>query len=206
MADERTARPVSGEIMTEAADAALRSRPAADDVLDADYEIVPGMDAGQMADKAPAVDNAVSGMDMLRRAMPAQRIRGARGGPIFWSVGIAFAAAAFWVSGGHALVRQPAFNAGQMAGALTIAGVRSRVENTGSRPVLFVDGEAINGSASDVPFPALEIHVTANDGQTARYNLGTLGHSLVAKGRLAFSSRLEMPKNGVKTVSVTFAE
>ena len=29
---------------------------------------------------------------------------------------------AFWMSGGHALVRQPAFNSGQMAGALTLVG------------------------------------------------------------------------------------
>lgn len=206
MADERTARRVFGEIMTGPADAASQPRPVPRDVLDADYEIVAdGVDAGQMIAGKPIAGEA-PGMDMLRKAAPAPRAGRARGGPIFWSAGIAFATLAFWMSGGHALVSRPVLNAGQQAGALSIAGVRSRVGNAGSRPVLFVDGEAVNGGASSASFPALEIHVTANDGRTTRYNLGTLADSLAANAKLTFSSRLEVPKSGVKTVSVSFAE
>ena len=56
------------------------------------------------------------------------------------------------------------------------------------------------------PLPPLEIRVTGNDGRTTRYTLGTSGRPLAPGERFAFSSRLEVPKNGVKTVSVTFAE
>ena len=80
---------------------------------------------------------------------PQRRKRRSRGGPVFWIVGLGLAAGAFWVSGGHALVRQAPF-AGQAApaqsivNALHIVDVTSRVEDHGGRPVLFVDGEAVN--------------------------------------------------------------
>ena len=54
--------------------------------------------------------------------------------------------------------------------------------------------------------PELEIVVTGNDGLTTRYRLGTSGRPLAPGETFGFSSRLEAPKNGVKTVSVTFAE
>ena len=54
--------------------------------------------------------------------------------------------------------------------------------------------------------PALEIRVTGNDGRITRYRLGTAARPLAPGETFAFSSRLDVPKNGVKTVSVTFAE
>ena len=130
-----------------------------------------------------------------------------RGGPIFWIVGIGLAAAAFWVSGGHALVRSAPFLGTQAPRRRSrISGVTSRVDASGPQPVLFVDGEAANDGAAAETLPPLDILVTGNDGRITRYRLGTSGRPMAPGERFAFSSRLDVPKNGVKTVSVTFGE
>ena len=54
--------------------------------------------------------------------------------------------------------------------------------------------------------PSLGIAVTGNDGRITRYRLGTSGRPIAPGETFAFSSRLDVPKNGVKTVSVTFGE
>lgn len=213
MADERTARPVSGEIMTDrpaiaAADRIMRD-PAAD-IVDADYVVV-SRPAPPVESVSPPprliVTPPIEGMDMLRKPeAPAERPPAARGGPIFWIAGIGGALAAFWVSGGHALMRQAPFLAEAQASALTISGVTSRVDVSGANPVLFVDGEAANDGAGPATMPPLEIRVTGNDGRLTRYTLGTSGHSLASGERFGFASRLDVPKNGVRTVLVTFAE
>ena len=92
------------------------------------------------------------------------------------------------------------------ASALTISGVTSRVDATGMRPVLFVDGEAANDGAAAATLPPLQIRVTDNDGRITRYTLGTSDRWLSPGERFGFASRLDVPRNGVKTVSVTFAE
>jgi hypothetical protein len=216
MAEGRTARPVSGEIMTGASAEAALAWPVHDaaDVVDADYELVspprrastePQTGHAAFAPAAPLVD----GMEMLwrdREKAPSSWMT-TRGGPVFWVFGLGLAAAAFWVSGGHALVRQTSFlNAAQAAPGFTISGVSSRIDTIGSRPVLLVDGAASNSGNMAAPLPPLEIHVTGADGQVARYKLGTADKPLAPGGRFAFSSRLEVPKNGVKTVTVAFGE
>lgn len=213
MADERTARPVSGEIMTDppaiaVADRIVR-RPAAD-IIDADYVVLPPPAPSVESDSPlprPIVTPSIEGMDMLRKPEPpAERPPAARGGPIFWIAGIGAALAAFWVSGGHALVRQAPFLSVAQASALTISGVTSHVDASGANPVLFVDGEAANDGIGPATLPPLEIRVTGNDGRTTRYTLGTSGHSLASGERFGFASRLDVPKNGVRTVLVTFAQ
>ncbi len=69
-----------------------------------------------------------------------------------------------------------------------------------------MDGEAANDGAGTLPLPPLEIRVTGEDGRVTRYTLGTAGRALAPGERFAFSSRLDLPKNGVRTVSVAFAE
>jgi hypothetical protein len=101
----------------------------------------------------------------------------------------------------------PFFTVGQPGGAVfSISGVTSRVDVSSVKPLLFVDGEAANDGAGTLPLPPLEIRVTGEDGRITRYTLGTAGHPLAPGERFAFSSRLDLPKNGVKTVSVAFAE
>ncbi|TGT45819.1 hypothetical protein [Mesorhizobium sp. M8A.F.Ca.ET.165.01.1.1] len=213
MAEERTARPVSGEIMTEPPAIAMADRivrgPVAD-IVDADYVVV-SRPASPVENVSPLprliVTPPIDGMDMLRKPeAPAERRPASRGGPIFWIAGIGAALAAFWVSGGHALVRQAPLLAGAQASALTISGVTSHVDVSGANPVLFVDGEAANDGTSPATLPPLEIRVTGNDGRTTRYTLGTSGHSLASGERFGFASRLDVPKNGVRTVLVTFAK
>ncbi|RUW98517.1 MAG: hypothetical protein EOS71_19135 [Mesorhizobium sp.] len=213
MAEERTARPVSGEIMTEPPAIAMADRivrgPVAD-IVDADYVVV-SRPVSTVENVSPLprliVTPPIDGMDMLRKPeAPAERRPASRGGPIFWIAGIGAALAAFWVSGGHALVRQAPLLAGAQASALTISGVTSRVDVSGANPVLFVDGEAANDGTSPATLPPLEIRVTGNDGRTTRYTLGTSGHSLASGERFGFASRLDVPKNGVRTVLVTFAK
>ena len=115
--------------------------------------------------------------------------------------------AAFWVSGGHTLVRGIPFAATEAPrSALRISGVTSRVDSSGARPILLIDGEAANDGTSTEHLPALEIAVTGNDGLITRYRLGTSGRPLSPGDTFAFSSRLDVPKNGVKTVSVAFVD
>jgi hypothetical protein len=89
--------------------------------------------------------------------------------------------------------------------ALIISTVTSRVDRTGERALLFVDGEAGNDGAAAASLPPLEISVTGNDGSITRYRLGTSGRELAPGERFAFSSRVDVPRSGVKTVSVAFA-
>ncbi len=210
MAEQRTARPVSGEIMT-GTSVAPELRPLATDIVDADYEVLPRLVPRVEALSSPVRGMAtpsIEGMEMLRKPEAATvRPPASRGGPIFWIAGVGAALAAFWVSGGHALVRQtPFWTVEQPAGAvLSIAGVTSHVDASGSTPVLFVDGEAVNDGAEAGPLPPLEIRVTGNDSRITRYTLGTSNRSLAPGERFGFSSRLDVPRNGVKAVSVTFA-
>ncbi|RWC44698.1 MAG: hypothetical protein EOS55_20570 [Mesorhizobium sp.] len=213
MADDRTARPVSGEIMTDpaaiaAADRSMRGSTV--DIVDADYVVMPRLvPALESVSPLPRsiVTPSIEGMDMLRKPeTPAERLPASRGGPIFWIAGIGAALAAFWVSGGHALVRQSPFLSGAQASSLSISGVTSRIDASGPNPALFVDGEATNDGAKPVQLPPLEIRVTGNDGRTIRYTLGTSGRALASGERFGFASRLDVPKNGVRAVSVTFAQ
>ncbi|RWC93010.1 MAG: hypothetical protein EOS32_23830 [Mesorhizobium sp.] len=212
MAEQRTARPVSGEIMTGlGTSAAQEARAPVIDVVDADYEVLPRPSARPEAPPAPpsraTSTAAIEGMGMLRKPEAvAERRPASRGGPLFWIAGVGAAFAAFWVSGGHALVRQSPFWAvAQPAAALSISGITSRIDASGPKPVLFVDGEAANDGAQAVQMPPLEIRVTGKDSQIIRYTLGTSGRSLAPGERFGFSSRLDVPRNGVKAVSVTFA-
>lgn len=74
------------------------------------------------------------------------------------------------------------------------------------REMLFVDGEAFNRGADAARLPPIDIRVTGGDGRLTVYNLGTGEQVLAPGGRYTFSSRLEAPKEGVKTVLVAFRE
>ena len=211
MADERTARPVSGEIMTGTATNAAPERVTfgAADIVDADYVVLPRVaihpEPGAPPPQIPSTPS-IQGMGMLRKPEAAPW-RSSRGGPVFWIAGVGIALVSFWVSGGHALVRQGSFRvAAEPASALTISGVTSRIDVSGLKPVLFVDGEAANDGAGPETLPPLEIRVTDNNSNIIRYRLGTSNRSLRPGERFGFSSRLDVPKDGVKTVSVIFAD
>jgi len=198
-------RPVSGEIM-----AGVAVRPATarepSDFRDVEYETV------ERARSAPPADfpeqKPAEGMDFLRAGAKAIDDGSRRGGPLFWVFGLALVALAFWVSGGHALVRQHmlALPSAGPEKPLHIGEVKSRVERHSGRDVLFVDGRAENHGGEALKLPAIEIAVTANDGATTRYFLGTRRAELAPGDRYSFSSRLEAPTNGVKMVSVSFQE
>jgi len=202
--------------MTDPIDVAAGQAPASDDIvsgdiIDAEYITLPLQPQRGLKPQNPPSSIALAvapmaGMDMLRQLRETATPRKpARGGPLFWAAGIGLAVAAFWVSGGHALVRGSPFLAAPHS-ALRISGVTSRVDATGARPILLVDGGAANDGASIDYLPSLGIVVTGNDGLTTRYRLGTSGRPIAPGETFAFSSRLDVPKNGVKTVSVTFAE
>ncbi|TPI73060.1 hypothetical protein FJ423_26310 [Mesorhizobium sp. B2-8-9] len=208
MADERTARPVSGEIMTGTATNAAPERAIFDaaNIVDADYVVLPRL-ASAPAAPPPQIPPtpSIEGMGMLRKP-DAPPLRSSRGGPMFWIAGIGIALVSFWVSGGHALVRQsPFWTTAAPASALTISGVTSRIDASGLKPVLFVDGEAANDGMRSETLPPLEIRVTDNNSNIIRYRLGTSNRSLGPGERFGFSSRLDVPKDGVRTVSVIFA-
>ena len=206
MTDENMARPFSGEIMAGGPRASPpRPSPAAD-VIDAEYVTVdPAGTARQQAAPSPA-GAASPGMDILRGG-EAERSRRERGGPLFWAGGLFIVAAAFWVSGGHALMARPQPAAPVLRTAempLRIARVESRIERQGASAFLLVDGEVANDGAVRAALAGLEISVAGKDGRTTRYFLGTSERVLAPGERFAFSSRLDAPKDGVESVTVDF--
>lgn len=224
MADDTKPRAVSGEIMAGPAQSSATGRESAriepsDDIVDADYISVPPassadsqrINASLPADGAPAAigsSNApAAGLEMLRRQDASQPSGPVRGGPLFWTTGIALVIASFWVSGGHALVRELTSVGTQASqSALRISGVTSRIDASGARQLLLVDGEVANDGNATEHLPALEISVIGNDSVVTRYRLGTSGRPLSAGETFAFSSRLDAPKSGVKTVTVSFSD
>lgn len=195
------ARPVSGEIMTGPGGA----RPErATDFTDAEFETVDRQRESAQEAAEPVRHAPADGMEMLRAAPPA---RPRRGGPVFWLCGLAIVAATFWGSGGHALVGTSAIQpVRQKAAGLEIGAVRSRVEQSSDRAILFIDGAVTNKGPDGLAVPALSIAVTRNDGVTTRYLLGTSDTMLQPGEEFAFSSRLPAPEPGVKSVAVTFSQ
>lgn len=201
--DDR-ARPVSGEIMSGGAPQGSGPWPQGD-VDDAHYETVsPRARGGGAQPRFSTAEPAATGMDFLKTAAATGRGR-QRGGPLFWMVSAVLVALAFWFSGGHAFFTGGAPTAPRTL-PLHIADVASRVETHGGRDVLYVDGSAENRGGRALALPPIEIAVTANDGGITRYRLESRGTEVEPGGRHAFSSRLEAPDSGVRTVAVAFAE
>lgn len=209
----RKARPVSGEIMSGSMSGsqprAPRPQPGGD-VSDAQYETVsPAADAPQARFAAAGTASDASGpagMDFLKDKAPAAPQGARRGGVLFWATGLLAVALAFWVSGGHALFGGAPADVAPAKTPLHIADVKSRVETREGRGVLFVDGQAENHGATPLSLPPIEITVAANDGGVTRYRLPGRDTELKPGDRYSFSSRLEAPAAGVRTVSVAFQE
>jgi len=203
MADTEKPRVVSGE---------FKAGPP--DVIDADYISLPGQPAAAAASfgRGPRASEAIgsaaapaAGMDVLREKREQAR-RGEPAGPLFWAFGALLVLAAFWIAGGHALFRDLNFPGAPAEENLRIVNVTSRVDSSGAKAVLLVDGETLNGGEAVEHLPPIEIAVTGNDGLVTRYRLGTSGRPLSPGETFGFSSRVDAPKNGVKTVTVTFVK
>jgi len=219
MAAQTMARPVSGEIMTgpDEDDArGMRPLPAglSHDIVDADFVTLSAQPHRAPHHDAAAKDCSAAtglqpaqmqGMAVLRKDRPSHaRPFSTRGGPAFWLAGILIAGTAFWIGGGHALVMDMEMFREAPQTALSISAVTSRVDDSGARPLLLVDGEAGNDGAGATEVPPLEIRVTGEDGRITRYRLGTSGRSLAPGERFSFSGRVEVPRSGVTSVSVAF--
>lgn len=198
-----TTRPLPGEIMTAGVSLPIGRMRAADaDIVDAEFEIV----GATARPAAPQRFESSDRLAFLARDTAAPRAK-KHGGLLFWTTGVGLAAIAFWVSGGHALVSRaggPALLAASHS-AFTLSDISARLDHSGPKPVLLVDGEAGNAGSARADLPALEIHVSGGNGAVTRYKLGTSSRSLEPGERFVFSSRLDVPKNGVNTVAVTFA-
>lgn len=212
MAEQRKARPVSGEIMTDDGrdTSAQPQRAPAADVIDADFEVVAPADRRTESSAVQPVFATQpanrGGMEMLRPTQSASDAGPARGGPIFWLSGISLVAMAFWVAGGHQVLHASAFPLPWQAAKLRLADIVSRIDSSGRKPLLLVDGTAFNDGSSAASLPPIVIAVTGEDGKVLRYRLGTGEVPVAAGARWDFSSRLDVPMNGVKTVTVAFSE
>lgn len=212
MADARKARPVSGEIMTvEARDTSAQSLLRGEhDIVDAEFEVVtdtaPVFESAGHSSSLDHLPRPPGGMDMLKPGQATGAGSPPRAGPVFWLAGISLAAMAFWVSGGHALVRGAALPFARPATTLRLAEVSSRVDEAGRKPVLIVEGAAINDGAAGAVLPPIDIAVAADDGKILRYRLGTAASRVAPGARWDFSSRLDLPMNGIKAVTVAFSE
>ncbi len=202
-------------------------RSGGDEIIDAEYVVVerePRRSRGpsrggstlrtQLGYRAPLANIAPVahapepsiGMDSLKRsAQPAENDgRPDYGSPLFWAAGAVIIASAFWVSGGHTLAKLA--HSTKPPVELRIAAFNSRVIESGVRPTLVVDGEAVNDGIDTAALRTLEIQVTSGNGTLTRYKLGTAGHQLAAGDVYPFSSRVDLPKHGVKTVTVAFVD
>lgn len=205
------ARPVSGEIMSTASfnggAATLRDTK---DACDAQFETfaATGKATPTRADKpVVSITGLNAGMNLLAQKTTTGRQVRRPGGFLFWSAGFFCIALAFWVSGGHALIiGGETLQSAAAKQPLRIAAVESRVEAMNGQEILFINGHAENHGALTLALPGIEIAVTGNDGDVARYRLGKQEPRLEPGGRYIFSSRLQAPEAGVRTVSVAFAE
>jgi hypothetical protein len=215
MSEERI-RPVPGDIILPGLDRTQRvnADASAAEIVDAEFETLRPNRSERLLPPDSGIGTAAvlsQGLDTLRKRDGRVTTRArTRGGPIFWTVGLGLAVGAFWVSGGHALVRQsslmPRAPQTQPANPLRISDVVSKIEQHGERRILLVDGKAINDGGLEHPVPPIEISVTANDDRVVRYKLGTSHEPLAAGSEFSFSSRFEAPKEGVRSVSVAFRE
>ena len=212
---------MSDRSSTSAASGVFGARPNASfapDIVDAEYVVVDAVDVSDRRQSVeaetiqptlpPQVDMpSLGGMDMLRRrALRAGTPSPKNGGPLFWVFGGALVAGAFWVSGGHAVIRPLLMQVNEPDQGLRIASVISKVDRSGLRPVLQIDGQAVNDGGAATSMPSLNIEVLSPAGGSMHYKLGTAGSQVEGGASFAFSSRLDLPKDGVKTVFVTFAE
>ncbi|WP_295806828.1 hypothetical protein [uncultured Nitratireductor sp.] len=201
------ARLVSGEIMMpDGKDGAPRRGAVSHDAIDVEFETIgPAEEADAGPCSAFLGGGAVSGLDLLKPGGRTQGKKPARAGPLFWVFGVTLIAGAFWVSGGHSLVGATDRHARDTPfQILRLVDVTSRVERQGSNAVLVVDGTALNSGGKSVALPSISINVLTENGSTTRYFLGTTGQHLGPGARFPFSSRLVAPREGVKSVSVTF--
>lgn len=201
MADSTIITPLSGEIMAgDAFAGARRERPQ--DIVDAEYETL----TRAAPNAVPLVQPPVAdkpGMDLLRDSKaPAGS---ARGGAGFWGAGMLAAAAAFWMAGGHTLSRYMPFSATD-GGTVRVASLVSRIAETAAGPRLFIDGAVENTASASTPAPDLSIQVTGRDGAVTRYRISTVGQTIASGAAWKFSSRIDAPHAGVRSVSVIIAE
>jgi hypothetical protein len=214
MPDTVKPRAFSGEIKADAAHPGPDGVPATGAAIEVDYMRLPAAPADARS-AGPAVPPGnirstappVRGMDMLRKPDAAATSGPRRGGVLFWSVGLLLVLAAFWISGGHAIVgRLALFHSATPEAPLRISTLTSRVDGSGEKPILMLDGEVVNGGAAAQHLSGLLIAVTAGDGTVTRYRLGTGGRPLSPGETFAFSSRFDAPMNGIEDVSVAVEE
>jgi hypothetical protein len=193
---------LAGEILAGSATPGAPRVPSGD-IVDAEFETL-----GRAAPphpiplvQPPPAD--MPGMDLLRAASAPKASR--RAGAGFWAVGALAAGAAFWMSGGHSLSRHLPF-AGDGAGTVRVASLKSRVAETAGGPRLFIDGAVENTASASTPAPDLTIQVTGHDGAVTRYRIATAGETIASGGAWRFSSRIDAPDSGVRSVSVTIEE
>lgn len=203
-ANETIARPLSGEVIP-STDRQARLQQACGDIVDAEQEPVgigpkprpPPRTTTQRRTLSQGLSGLVSAETSGHLSSP--------GGAAFWTIGIGLVGAAFWLSGGHALVDTASLLLPEAAAEIRVLKVTSRVDAIGGRAYLFVDGETVNDGAAAGSAPPLEISVVAGDGAVTRYRLAESIGRVAAGAGTAFSSRLDLPKNGVKAVMVTVA-
>ena len=194
MAEEVNLTALSGEIVTGPRQGSLRPTRA-DEVEDAVFETVRQV-------RTSAVPMS-SGMDLFG-AVPgriAARAPSAPAGIGFWCAGVALAVAAFWFAGGHTLAS--GWSGAAAEAPVRVAALTTQVLHRGGRPLLLVDGTLENVAADAAPLPALTVNVTDGEGRVTRYRLGRIDGRIDAHGTWRFSSRLEAPRSGVSTVTVT---
>ena len=105
MPNQRNARPVSGEIMTADRGCAVLPRPdPCFDLVDAEFETLGDSAAGKPERRASRPWRASpSRLAIGKQHVERPPFGTVPAGPVFWITGAA--AVAFWISGGHVLVR-----------------------------------------------------------------------------------------------------
>ncbi|WP_407863188.1 hypothetical protein [Phyllobacterium phragmitis] len=125
-------------------------------------------------------------------------------GASYWFLVLLAAFGAFWMSGGHVLVRY--WQApGTAAAGMKLSDVSTRVEAHGGSNVIFVTARVSNEGLQPDAVPELTVTLRERTGAERAYYLGTRGQFIAPGESISFSSRLPGLKDRVEAVNVRFS-
>lgn len=126
-------------------------------------------------------------------------------GVSYWLLVGLLAMTAFWMSGGYELVRnsdQQALSATPIAKQMRLTDVNTRIEKHGAGDVIFIAATIQNhGTENGLP-PELMVTLENQNGEKHHHRLSAQHMSVLARGNLAFASRIPAPHGSVANIKV----
>lgn len=212
MDEQSKSIPLQGEVLIEGVVAPKRDQSP--DIVDAEFEVVRNKSDNSPRENRTAESRKTTstpenparpGMEILRSGGIDRKPE--RGGLPLYLAGLALAAMAFWVSGGHAMFGEirPIESTAADTSMLRLAGIETQNIGIGSKNYVLVSGHVKNEGTNAAASPPVSIVITDKAGQVSRYRLGSNPTLIGAGEMMPFSSRIDAPASGVGSVMVTLA-